>query len=85
MLNMQLFKTLLVASSVEKVRSCPKGPNPVPFSASFDTVLCAITKLLLHKVILEKEKDQMLHLGHEDGTDCFQALFQTKGMRVGGS
>lgn len=28
----------------------------------------------------EKKKDQMLHLGHEDGTDWFWSLFQTKGM-----
>lgn len=27
-----------------------------------------------------KKKDQMLHLGHEDRTDCFWFLFQTKGM-----
>lgn len=58
----------------------PKDQNSVPLSASSGTVLCVITELPLHRVILEKEKDQMLHLGHEDGTDCFRSLFQTKGM-----
>lgn len=77
---MQLFQTLLVVSCTEMLRACPKGPNPVSFSASSGTVLLVITELLSHRVILEKEKDQMLHLGHEDGTDCFRFLFQTKGM-----
>lgn len=58
----------------------PRGLNPVSFRASSGPILCVITELLLHRVILEKEKDQMLYLGHKDGTDCFRSLFQTKGM-----
>lgn len=61
-------------SGVEMVRVCPKGPNPVSFGAS-GTVLQVITELFCRK-----KKAQMLHLGHEDGTDCFPSLFQTKGM-----
>lgn len=67
-----------MVSCVEMVRACPKGPNSVSFRASSGTALRVITELLLHRVILEKGKDQMLHLGHEDGTDCFRSLFQTK-------
>lgn len=74
------IKTLLVVSCVEMVRACPQGPNPVSFSASSGTVLCVITELLLHRVTVEEERNQMLHLGQEDGTDCFRSLFQTKGM-----
>jgi len=62
------------------VRACLKGQNPVPFSASPGTVLHVITELLSQRVISEKEKDQMLHLGHADGTDWFRYLVQTKGM-----
>lgn len=56
---------------VERLRAGPKGLNPISFSASSGTVLCIITELQLYRVILEKEKDQMLHLGHKDETDCF--------------
>lgn len=77
---LQLFKKLLVVSCVEMARACPKAPNPISFNTSSGTVLCVITELLLHGLILEKEKDQMLHLGCEAGTDCFRSLFQTMEM-----
>lgn len=55
-----------------------KGPNPV-FPSALAPLQSIVTELVLHRAILEKEKDQMLSWGYAEGTDCFRSPFRTKG------